>query len=247
MRALLFVGLFCFLGLSATAQTITVSNLLNPDAPVARDSLAAIDGPNLTDEQLNEPVSPQTTLGGVMVTLDGVPQLIRSVSPTRVVILVSGVGKAIRAMQLRTKFNVVHNVSISVATVWPGLFVQGTGEDSESFYPSGLWTTDGIQLMAVTSAPIPVGPKLRPTLVIIQGTGLKLGANTSGVSVRLNGIPCVVVAVRPSFFAGQDELVFQLPSFLAGNGVMDLTVTISGRNSNFARLNLGAGLSLAAQ
>jgi uncharacterized protein (TIGR03437 family) len=247
MRSVLFVGLFLFLSLSATAQTITVSNLLNPDAPVARESLAAITGQSFSDEEINDPIFAPTTLGGVTVTLDGVPQRIQLVSPTRVVIIVQGAGRAVRALELRTKFNVIHRVSIAVATVWPGIFVQGTGEDSESFYPSGLWTTDGIQRMALTSAPIPVGPPNRPTLVIIQGAGLKLGTSTSSVSVRLNGVSCAVVAVRPSFFAGQDELVFQLPTFLAGNGVMDLIVSVAGRNANFARINLGPALSLNAK
>lgn len=248
MRSVLLVGLFYFLSLSVMAQTITVSNLLNPDAPVARESLAAIDGQNFSNEQLNEPFSPPTTLGGVTVTLDGVLQRIQIVSPTRVVILVDGPGKAVRALQLRSKFNVVYQATVAVSAVWPGLFVQGTGEDSESFYPSGLWTTNGLDQMAVTSAPIPVGPSVRPTFVIIQGTSLRLGTGTSGINVRLNGIACPVVAVRPSaFFVGQDELVFQIPSFLAGNGVMDLVVTVAGRNSNFARLNLGAALGLSAK
>lgn len=247
MRSVLFVGLFLVLSLSAMAQTITVSNLLNPDAPVARESLAVIVGQTFSDEEINDPIFAPTTLGGVTVTLDGVPQRIQLVSPSRVVVIVQGAGKAVRALELRTKFNVIHRVSIAVATVWPGIFVQGTGEDSESFYPSGLWTTDGIQRMALTSAPIPVGPSNRPTLVIIQGAGLKLGSNTSSVRVRLNGISCTVVAVRPSFFAGQDELVFQLPPFLANNGVMDLIVSVAGRNANFARINLGAALSLTAK
>lgn len=249
MRFVLFVGLFLFLSLSATAQTITVSNLLNPDAPVARESLAAIDGQAFTDEELNDPISAPTTLGGVTVTLDGVPQRIRSVSATRVVILVRGAGRAARALQLRTKFNVIHNVSITVATVWPGVFVQEIAEESEKFYPAGVYTNDptGIDRRAISSAPIPVGSATLPTLVFLQTTGLKLGASTKEVMVRLNGIPCRVVAVQSSFFAGQDELVFQIPPFLAGNGVMDLTISVAGRNANFTRLNLGAALGLTAK
>src|SRR5205085_11680497 len=184
-------------------------------------------------------------LGGVTVLIEGLPQRIRSVSPTSVVILVNGAGRASRALELHTKFNVIHRTSITVASVWPSLFVQDASVESESFYPAGLYTTDGIFLPPVTSAPIPVGPAGRPTLVIIQVTGLRRGMGARGIIVRLNGIQCTVVGVRSSFFAGQDELTFQIPPFLAGNGVMDLIVTVEGRSSNPARLNLGTAAGLA--
>lgn len=172
----------------------------------------------------------------------GVPQRIRLVSPTRVIILVDAAGPSVRSIELRTKFNVVHRSSVQVATVWPSVFVLATGEGSESFYPSGYWTTTGFDSMPLTSAPIPVGPPDRPTFVVIQGSGWRL--NPASVRVRLNGNPCTVLAARPSsLFAGQDELLFQIPSFLAGSGVMDLFVSVNGRESNFARINIGAAAS----
>jgi uncharacterized protein (TIGR03437 family) len=244
MRYLFLLGLFWFLSLSALAQTITVRNSPNPDALVARDSIALIEGENFSDEQINDPYSAPKTLGGVTVMIDGIPQRIRSVSPTQVEIVVSGAGKATRALELRTKFNVIHRTSITVASVWPSLFVQDSSIESESFYPAGLYTTDGITLSAITSAPIPVGRTGRPTQVVIQVTGLRRGGGTRGVSVRLNGIQCTVVFVGPSVFAGQNELTFEIPSYLAGNGVMDLIVTVGGRSSNRARLNLGAAAGL---
>ena len=240
MKPHLITALFLFLGLTAQAQTVTVTNFLHPDAPVARESFAAIEGANFTDVQLVEPFSPPTTLGGVMVKVDGVPQRLRAVTPARVVFLVDSAGPAVRSVELTTKSGVKHLASIRVVTVWPSVFVQATDESSESFIPSGLWTTDGIQLRPLTSAPVPVGPQNRPTLVVIQGSGWRLAAGVSGVNVRLNGIPCPVVAARASaLFAGQDELVFQIPSHLAGNGMMDLVVTVAGRESNYARMNIG--------
>jgi uncharacterized protein (TIGR03437 family) len=246
MRTVFFVGLLLLVCRGVSAQTITVSNFLHPDAPVSRESFAAIDGPNLTDVQLVEPFFPPTTLGGVSVTVDGVAQRIRSVSPTRVVIIVDAPGPSQRSLELRTKNNVIHRTGLRLATYWPSVFVQSTGEDSEAFYPSGLWTTDGITLRPLTSAAIPVGPANRPTLVVIQGSGWRL--NSTIVQVRLNGNPCVVVAARPSaLFAGQDELVFQVPHYLAGRGVFDLTVSVAGRESNFARINLGDAASFSAR
>ncbi len=237
--ALILASLLC-LGLTVQAQTITVTNFLHPEAPVARESFAAIDGANFTDVQLVEPFTPPRTLGGVTAKVEGVAQRIRAVAPTRVVFLVDSRGPAVRSVEVTTKFGRTLTTTMRVVTVWPSVFVQGTGEDSESFYPSGLWTTDGIQLRPLTSEPVPVGPANRPTLVIIQGSGWRLSAGVGGVRVRLNGIPCQVISSRPSaLFAGQDELVFQIPSYLAGRGVMDLIVSVAGRESNYARINVG--------
>jgi uncharacterized protein (TIGR03437 family) len=244
MKTALISACLLFLSLTAPAQTITVTNFLHPDAPVARESFAAINGENLTDVQLVEPFSPPTSLGGVVVKVDGLAQRIRSVSPTRVVFLVNSAGSSVRAVEVTTKSGAMLTASMRVVTVWPGIFVQGTGDDSESFIPSGLWTLDGIQLLPLTSAPIPVGPPNRPTLVVIQGSGWRMAMVANSVGVRLNGVPCPVIASRPSaLFVGQDELVFQIPSYLAGNGMMDLIVTVAGRESNYARINLGDAAS----
>ena len=244
MRYLFFVGLFGFLSLSVTAQTITVRNSINPDAPIARDSLALIEGENFSSEERFDPSNAPKTLGGVTVMIDGILQRIRRVSQTQVEIIVSGAGKASRALELRTESNVIHRTSITVASAWPALFVQNNSIESESFYPAGFYTTDGITLSSITSAPIPVGPPGRRTQVIIQVTGLRRGAGIKGISVRLNGIQCTVVLVGQSLFAGQNELTFEIPSYLAGNGVMDLIVTVDDRSSNPARLNLGDAAGL---
>lgn len=248
MKYTLFLLLFTFLTLSAHAQTITVRNFLNPDAPPVREALVLIEGTNFTDTEHTEPFDPPTELEGVRVTVDGVPQRIRAVSPTQVVFIVDARGPGVRALQLRTKSNVIHNTTIRVATIWPGLFVLSMDEDSEAFIPAGLWTTDGFQQIPLSSEPIPVGPPNRPTFVIVQGSGFRYAASFGGARVRLNGIPAPVVSVRPSaLFAGQDELVFQIPSFLAGRGVMELRVTVAGRESNYARINIGDALPAAAK
>ncbi|MDX2033055.1 MAG: hypothetical protein SF339_20425 [Blastocatellia bacterium] len=235
------------LALSAEAQTVTVRNFLNPDAPIARESFASLEGATFTDEERVEPFSPPRTLGGVTVRIDGIAQRIRSVSPERVVILVDSSGGGTRAVEVTTKSGATFAAAIQVATIWPGIFVQSSGEDSEAFIPSGLWTLDGIQLRPLTSEAIPVGPATRPTLVILQGSGWRLAAGNPGVSVRLNGVPCPVIAARASsLFAGQDELVFAIPFYLAGREQMDLTVSVAGRNSNYARINLGSGVSMNA-
>lgn len=240
MRQVLFLLVISFFGVVGQGQTVTVRNFLNPDAPVAREALTSIEGENLTDEQAVSLFDPlPTTLGGVTVKVEGVLQRIVAVSPTRVVILMDSSGPAVRVLELRTKSNALRQADVPVATVWPGVFVKSTGDDSDSYIVTGRWTINGFDLLAVTGDPVPVGPANRPTFVIIQGSGWRL-AGPAGVSVRLNGIPCRVIASRASTFPiSQDELLFQIPSYLAGSGVMDLIVSINGRQSNYARINLG--------
>lgn len=248
MKYPLFLLLLVLLTAATRAQTITVRNFLNPDAPPARESLMLIEGANFTALERTEPFNPPTELEGVRVIIDGVPQRIRAVSPTQIVFVVAARGAGVRQLQLRTESNVVHNASIRLATIWPGLFVLGSGQDSEAFIPAGLWTTDGLQQTPLSSAPIPVGPPNRPTFVIVQGSGFRAAASFGGPRVRLNGISAPVVAVRASaLFAGQDELVFQIPSFLAGRGVMELRLVVAGRESNYARINIGDALPAAAR
>ena len=240
----LWLGLLCyglFAASTSQAQTISVGNFLNPEAPLTRESFAVAGGDGFTDVELVEPFDPPTTLGGVTVTVEGNPQRLRAVSATRVVFIIDPVGPALRTLELTTKTGSVRRAQIRVVNAWPGVFVQGTGNDSESFYPSGLWTLDGLQFSPITSTPIPVGARSRPTLVIIQGSGWRFAP---GIQVRLNGNQCPVVAARSSaLFPGQDELVFQIPSFLADGGEMDLIVTVAGRESNYARVTLGAAVN----
>lgn len=102
-QPLLLTTLFLYFGLTAQAQAITMTNFLNPEAPVARESFAAIDGQNFTDVQLVESFNPPTTLGGVTVKVSGVAQRIRAVSPARDVIMVDAAGAAVRVVELTTK------------------------------------------------------------------------------------------------------------------------------------------------
>lgn len=241
MRQVLILLVISFVSVAGQAQSITVRNFLNPDAPAAREALTSIEGENLTNEQLVNLFDPMpTTLGGVTVKVGGVLQRIFSVSPTRVVFLMDSSGPALRLLELKTKSNATYQAEVAVATVWPGVFVKSTGDAADSYIVSGRWTIEGTSFDALTAEPVPVGPESRPTFVIIQGSGWRL-AGPAGVSVRLNGIPCKVIASRASTFpTSQDELLFQIPAYLAGSGVMDLIVSVNGRQSNFARINIGS-------
>jgi uncharacterized protein (TIGR03437 family) len=235
--------LFCHGGNVAFAQTIAVKNFLNPDAPLARESLAVAEGANFTDTEEFDFFGAPTTLGGVQLLMDGVPQRLRSVTATRAVFIVDAVGQATRQVELRTKSGATLQAQVTVINAWPGVFVQSTGEDQFSNLPAGLWVQDPNDrvLHPITDDPIPVGSAQRPTQVIITGSGWRFATL---LMVRLNSIPCTVVGTGPSaLFPGQDELVFLIPPSLAGAGPVDLIISIGSREANYARLVLGAAVN----
>ena len=224
---------------TASAQGLTIRNFLNPDAPLVREGLTEILGENFTDAFEQSPFDTPTRLGGVEVWLDGVPQRLRSVSPTRVIFIIDTAGSSPRAMQVMTKEGNTINGQINVVSVWPSVLVQSSDElDDAAFLPSGLWTTSGISQVTISNDPIPVGNRQQPTRVTITGSGWRYA---SRVTVWLNGIECPVALAGPAiFFPGLDELVFEIPSYLANGGGYQLRVIVGNRESNYARITLGA-------
>jgi uncharacterized protein (TIGR03437 family) len=245
-RALL-LGVLSLFGLSSAGwaqarparalQDLTVKNFINPEAPLVRETPTLVEGVNFTDETAFDPIDNPTELGGVQLSLDGVPQRLRFVSPTRIVFILSAAGAASRTMDVRTKSDGPRRTQITLVNAWPGLIVQSSDEES-AFVPSGYYVTNPGQPVqdVITSLPLPVGQQ-NLTLVTVRGSGMRLA---SSIQVRLNGTSCPVVKVVPdNLFAGQDELVFLIPRHLAGAGAVDLTVSVAGRESNYARLVLG--------
>jgi uncharacterized protein (TIGR03437 family) len=238
-RGLFVVSLFVLMTLSVSAQGLTIRNFLNPDAPLVREGLAEIIGENFTDAFDQSPFDTPTLLGGVEVRLNGVPQRLRSVSPTRVIFIIETAGNSPREMQVLTKDGNILTAQVNVVSVWPSVLVQSSDElDDAAFLPSGLWTTTGFSQLTISNDPIPVGNRLQPTRVTITGSGWRYA---SRVTVWLNGIECPVALAGPAiFFPGLDELVFEIPSYLANGGGYQLRVIVGDRESNYSRITLGA-------
>ena len=245
--AKLVFGLICLFctgeNAAASAQTLTVRSFLNAEGQIARESLAVAEGTNFTDMEEFDFFGTPTTLGGVQLKLDGVPQRLRSATATRVVFIVDAVGQATRQVELKTKAGATLQAQITVVNAWPGVFVQNSGDGTQNNLLAGLWAQDPNQpvLNPITSDPIPVGSAQRPTQIILNGSGFRFAAL---VRVRLNSIACPIVGFGPSsLFPGQDELAFQIPPSLAGAGSVDVLITVAGREANYARLVLGAAVN----
>lgn len=218
-------------------QDLTVTNFLNPAAPLVRESLTQVEGVNFTDVTESNQSGTTAGLGGVQLMLDGVPQRLIAVSPTRLVFVLDAIGAATRILDIRTKADGPRRTQITLVNAWPSIIVQSMGTDENAFLPFGVYTTDGLPPpKIITNAPMPVGQQ-RLTLVTISGSGMRFA---SSIQVRLNGVQCQVDKVVPSNLSpGQDDLVFFLPRHLAQVGAVDLIVSVAGRESNYARLVLG--------
>ncbi len=243
-RFLLIIVLGCSgllsAGASSPAQepTLTVKNFLNPDAPLVRGSFVLIEGMNFTDVEESDPFGTPTTLAGVQVLVDGVPQRLRTAEPTRIVFLLEAAGAAMRSVEVRPKTGAPLTTQITPVNAWPSVLVLSTGEESDAYIPSGLFTNDPSQpsLRPIVGDPLPVS-LTRDTLVLVYGSGWRFATN---VNVRLNGTACKVVKVEPySLLPGIDQVVFLIPPALADYGPVDLVVSVAGRESNYARLVLG--------
>lgn len=245
MRRFLLIiafGVSCWLGAGASSpaklQTLAVKNLLNPDAPPVRGSFVLLEGLNFTDAEESDPFGTPTTLAGVQVLVDGMPQRLRAVEPTRIVFILEAAGVATRSLEVRPKSGNPLTTQLTLVNAWPSVLVLSTGEDSDAFIPSGLFTNDPsqISLSPISGAPLPVS-LTRDTLAVVYGSGWRYATN---VSVRLNGITCKVLKVEPySLLPGVDQVVFLIPPALADYGPVDLVVSVAGRESNYARLVLG--------
>lgn len=228
---------WCLMCTVTGERPITVRHALNSEAIPCRDCLTEITGAQFSEEQATEAARPPFDLAGVRVWVDGRPQRVRSVTPDQVIFVLDA-PKGFRWLIVRTQADQFLTVQFAVVDDWPGVTIAGDKDSIENFIPLGLWTPDkGSTIYPITTAPIPVGPLDRPTLVLLRGTGWR---HVRYPYVRLNGISCRLVGAFPApGFPGEDEIVFELPHYLADNGGMDVVITIGTRSSNYARIYLG--------
>lgn len=90
MPRIIFALFLLALMRSAAAGQITGVSHAYGDGPASRGSVAAVLGAGLATDTVHapDPFNLPTTLGGVSVSIDGLPCLIRSISPTRIVFIV---------------------------------------------------------------------------------------------------------------------------------------------------------------
>jgi uncharacterized protein (TIGR03437 family) len=194
------------------------------DKSLTPGSIFTIQGSGLTSATvtLDSPLSPAKTLGGVTLTVGGVPSSLFYVSPTRITAQIdTGVVPGSQTLILTSPTG-IFTTKVTVADLGvPGLFGL-----------PALGVRDGAVLNAITFArgPFSVSTSAGPTFLAIYGTGLDLSV---APTVTIGGIPVPVVFF--GFAAGSmglQQINVQLVDKLAGAGRVEVLVTAGGRTTN---------------
>jgi uncharacterized protein (TIGR03437 family) len=82
--------------------------------------------------------------------------------------------------------------------------------------------------------------------LVLYGTGIRFRRSLSDVRVRIGGVESPVLYAGPhNEFVGLDQINVPLPVSLAGQGELEVNVTIDGKTSNSVRINVGGQSSSA--
>ena len=157
--------------------------------------------------------------------------------------IAAGTAEGPATLTIRRASGGSHSISINVVKVAPGVF---TANASGSGFPAAniLRFIDGVQTPAppalppvVTAAPINLGPANHQVFLSLFLTGVR---NGSTVQVTINGVPMTTVfgpAPSPEF-DGLDQLNVLIDRGLAGQGLVNVVVTINGIVANIVQINL---------
>jgi uncharacterized protein (TIGR03437 family) len=225
-------------------QQIKTANAANFVEMISPDCIVATFGSQFTPVTASAPSLPlQTTLAGVSITVNDIPALLLYASPGQVNYIVpSNVAPGTAMVKLSYNGALVGSGSVTVENISPSAFTVSSGGQPIA---AALTTFDAVSYQPVvnpdgTALPISVGTATRPNYLILYGTGMRRRSSLSAVNVTIGGI-----AISPdyvgahSFYVGCDQVNVKLPQTLRGRGLVDVIVTVDGRPSNIAKINIG--------
>jgi uncharacterized protein (TIGR03437 family) len=139
---------------------------------------------------------------------------------------------------------------VNVDLVAPGLFtanLDGKGAPAAFAITVAPDLTQTIQVVArcgaaagsCVTAPIDLGPSGTQVVLTLYGTGIRGRSALAGVTAKIGGMDAPVqYAGAQSQFAGLDQVNVAVPRALAGQGEVDLAVTVDGKAANTVRVNI---------
>jgi hypothetical protein len=87
--------------------------------------------------------------------------------------------------------------------------------------------------------PIDVGLPPEEVFLILFGTGIRGAASPADMSVRIGGVAVEITFAGPqSQFAGLDQVNVRLPRTLAGQGQVELNLSVNGKIANTVLVNI---------
>ena len=240
----------------ATITTVSAASFLRGVASAA-DSIVAGYGPEMSPVTQTAPAGQPlpASLAGVSVTVRDATGTERDaplffVSPGQInYLLPQGTPNGLATVTVKNGAQVVSYGLLDVESVAPGLFTSnfdGRGAPAAIAIRVRADGTRGWQYTFQCSpgggtcvpAAIDMGPETDQIFLELYGTGLRAASSLGAVSAAIGGEGATVeyVGAVPSFF-GLDQVNVRVPRSLKGRGLVDLLLTVDGKQANTVRLN----------
>ncbi len=140
--------------------------------------------------------------------------------------------------------------SINIAAVAPGLFTanaSGQGlaaavalrvkeNGAQSFEPIAQF--DAVQ-NRIVPIPIDLGPATDQLFLILYGTGIRFRSSLSATAATIGGTASEAIYAGPAEgYAGLDQVNLRIPRSLAGQGVVNVVLTVNGKAANTVTIQI---------
>lgn len=225
-------------------QTVKTVNAANFVQTISPDAIVATFGNQFTPATAGAASFPlPMALVGVSVTVNDIAAQVLFASPSQVNYVVpSNVGPGTAMVKVSYNGAVIGTGTVTVETISPSTF---TTSASGQGVAAALTTFDGVSFQPVantngTARPLSVGTTAKPNFLVLYGTGMRRRSSLGAVRVTIGGVALAVDFLGAhSRLAGVDQLNVKLPQTLRGRGDVDVVVTVDGRVSNTAKINIG--------
>lgn len=218
---------------------------------VATDSIVSIYGLNLAASPqgattvplpttLNNVTVTATDNGGTMVSLP-----LFYVGPTQInAEIPSGLNTGLAALTITTPGGPVTTSAI-LSSVAPGLYsanesAKGVADAQVVINHTGVGQTTSNVFQCTASAgctPTPIDLSEGSAALVLYGTGIRNRASLSDVTVNIGSLTLAPFFAGANVnYVGLDQVNVNLPSSLAGSGTVDVSVTVSGNQSNVVQV-----------
>ena len=226
-------------------------------APVAPGSIVSGFGQGLasgTEAAASQPLP--TTLANTTVAVKDSAGAERQaplfyVGPTQINYLVpESAALGLATLTVTSAGGVTATGTVNIDRVAPGLFTanfDGKGAPAAVAITVGPDLTQTTQMVArcgtapgsCVTSPIDLGSSGTQVALTLYGTGMRGRSSLAGVTARIGGVDAqVMYAGAQAQFAGLDQVNVVVPRALAGQGEVDLAVTLDAKAANTVRVNI---------
>lgn len=230
---------------------LTSAASFQPGGDLASESIASAFGTSLADAPTAAgPGSLPTTIGDTSVSVLDASGAERSaplffVSPNQInFLLPSGLAQGSAVVRVFRQGNVVARGSANVETVAPGLFTANADGKGAPAAVAVRVAASGAQsqldvyrcgtaLGSCAPVPIDLGATTDQVIVELFGTGIRGRSALTAVTATIGGQTAEVQYAGPQGgFAGLDQVNIRVPRSLAGQGNVDVVLTVDGKTAN---------------